>query len=117
MPADQRVASLMSSFIHHDPMIDAVALAAADLDQAQRSELASKLRNGRVLRVAPHIYGAPNPIAERFSTTFGDLPAVRVPAPHLVAAALCRQHGWRLAMPVAFARFMLGLEERPGWCA
>ena len=106
------VPMLLKHLIHSDQFLDSVALAAVDLggDAARRSELAAILRRREAIWIAPGIYGWRDPIGTLMLAQYGGPCPVHMPAPHLVAGAMARQYGWRLAMPVTIARHVLGLK-------
>jgi hypothetical protein len=108
------VAALLPNLIHRDAYLDTIAMGAVDLrDAAARREFAAILRKGDAIRIAPRIYGWRDPIGTLMMAQYGGADAPEPPAPHLVAAAMARQYGWRLAMPVVMACSILGLAERP----
>lgn len=91
---------------------DAQAVAAVDLKTPEaRSGMAELLRGGWAQLLAPRIYAAANGLEVLALAQYGL--RVGMPAPHLTAAAMCRQHGWKLAIPVQVARFLLALAPRP----
>ena len=91
---------------------DAQAVAAVDLKTPEaRTGMAELLHGGWAKLLAPRIYAAANGLEVLALAQYGL--RVGMPAPHLIAAALCRQHGWKLAVPVQVARFLLALAPRP----
>ena len=114
MLPNDRIVQLMRTLVHHDPMLDSVAVAEVDLTTAEQAVLAAKVSNGRAVQLLPGIYSVTNPAGAMFGDAFGNqMPPPSVPAPHLVAAALASQHRWQLALPVPFSQFLLGLADRP----
>src|ERR1700709_1049839 len=72
-------------------------------DAATRQLFAKRLRDGSVKLVVPRIYASPR-IYMPFHTA---------PLAYSVASALALEHGWRVALPVEIARFILGKREKP----
>jgi hypothetical protein len=72
-------------------------------DNESRKLFKQQLRLGNTKIVLPHIYAA-----RRIYMPF-DTP----PMAHAIAWALAVEHGWRVALPVEIAKFLLGKRERP----
>lgn len=73
-----------------------------------RAWFAHEMRGGSIKFVAARIYA--------YQKSFPVPDAAPPIAPSAVARALCRQHGWRVALPVTMAHFLLGLETKPTRC-
>jgi hypothetical protein len=67
-----------------------------------------EMRGGSIKVVAARIYA--------YQKSFPVSDATSPIAPSAVARALCRQHGWRVALPMTMAHFLLGLETKPTRC-
>ncbi|RAU20158.1 hypothetical protein CU669_19915 [Paramagnetospirillum kuznetsovii] len=109
------VPRLMAELIHCDEFLDSIAIAAIDFldDAARRKEFAAILRSREAIRIAPRIYGWQDPFGALMLSQYGRSGWPKMPAPHLVAGAMARQYGWRLAVPTEIAKHVLGLVERP----
>ena len=69
-------------------------------------EFADELRTRQIQCTADHIYYRQKILTYQYGANLK-------PKPADVAVALCRQFGWKIAIPVTLARFWLGLETRP----
>jgi hypothetical protein len=107
------VPMLLRAIIRSDDYLDSHAVCAASLDVKERKMMADKLRTGRARRLTPHIYAATNAWGDLMLAQYGGRGEIETPAPHLVAIALCRQFGWRIALPTDVARHITGVGERP----
>ncbi|HET9147023.1 MAG TPA: hypothetical protein VFN77_03150 [Acetobacteraceae bacterium] len=83
------------------PLPPLIAVADRDADDDERRKLEERLANGSARIVAPGVH-AIKLLAQPWDV-----------APHLIAWAMCRQYGWRLAIPMDLARFLLGQGARP----
>ena len=108
------VAEILMASIPSEQYLDSYAVAAVDLvDGEQRMKMAKALRARDAILVAPRIYAVQNPIGVLMRRQYDAEYSVPVPPPHDTAAAICRQNGWELSLPLPFAQFLLGLSERP----
>ncbi len=91
-----------------------VAIASADIQTSERRRrMAHAPRCDDAVLLAPRGYGVRSPAAVLAMLTAGVKRHVEPPPPHETAIALCRQNKWHLSFPLVFARFLLGLTERP----
>lgn len=107
-------ADIMMASIPCEQYLDGYAVAAVDLvDGEQRIKMAKALRAREAVLIAPQIYALQNPIGILMMRQYDVEYSVPVPPPHVTAAAICRQNGWKISLPLPFAQFLLGLAERP----
>ena len=108
------VAAVLFAGIAAKRFNDSVAIALADIETAERRLwMAQALRSDDAVLLAPRIYAVRSPAAVLAMLNSGVKQHVLPPPPHETALALCRQHNWQLSFPLVFARFLLGLAERP----
>jgi hypothetical protein len=108
------VAAVLFAGIAAKRFNDSVAIASTDIETAERRLwMAQALRSDDAVLLAPRIYAVRSPAAVFAMLNTGVKRHVIPPPPHETALALCRQHNWRLSFPLVFARFLLGLTERP----
>jgi len=75
--------------------------------------MAHALRCDDAVLLAPRVYGVRSPAVVFVTLYTGVRQHVTPPPPHETAIALCRQNKWHLSFPPVFARFLLGLTEKP----
>lgn len=98
-----RTRSFLQAVLGFDEFLGIRAMTRAEVD-VDRKGFAGLLRAGFARRLVRGVYAVAPPFA------FGRDP---VPPPFEIAAALCRLHGRKMAVPMDVAEFVLGLRHRP----
>ena len=98
-----RTRAFLQAVLAFDEHFGIRALTKAEVD-VDRKGIAGLLRAGFARRLVRGVYALAPPFV------FGRDP---IPPPFEVAAALCRLHGQRMAIPMDVAEFVLGLRHRP----
>lgn len=87
-----------------------MALAECDLDDEVRKESLAKLMQAGVARgIGDGLYAAPRVDGIPAALAYGPLR----PPPYELADAVCRRDGFRMAIPVEVAAWMMGAREKP----
>jgi hypothetical protein len=108
------VAAMLRDGIADKKYNDTIAVASVDFETTeQRLWMVHALRFNDAMLLAPRVYAMRSPAGILAILQTGVKGRLIPPPPHETAIALSRQNNWQLSLPLVFARFLLGLSERP----
>lgn len=108
-PTNNHVVSLLNTILNTDDICRVIV--GSDLSPENMAKLHDYCEASLARQIIPDVYIIAEPDgAWAYCSGHDSLPQ---PYPHQLAWGICRARGWRMALPMSVARFLLAIDERP----